>query len=280
MIGFDGTYDEVAGQFAEQGIPTDQPGFYDHPNFLAVEQSNKAYIENYARFVATRPYEKEYLARARREIPLIAKRLHQEVVKDGRLGACVDASGVLSRILEREGLWNYQVKGALAIKFPPKSRLEPSYFWATGTGITAGHAWLYAPPFVVLDITIKQQPYRPRERGFLPEHVLAEVAQLGAGTAEEILDDSVRASLSRRGIDPKEQLRAHRPHLPRFLETFPAHSVRAGGTALKYITYAVMAPLESLEAMTAMSFSGRSGAEVYEQLIQPALVKARKSAAQ
>src|SRR6266511_5404545 len=120
-------YEKLSQEFARHGIDVTKPGFYDDPQFLEQEKSNPDFLDNYASFVRNRPYDGAYLVKARAEIPVIAEAVHAELVTDGRLGACVDVGMMLSRILEQEGYWNYQVKGSLTIEFPPKHVIKPKY---------------------------------------------------------------------------------------------------------------------------------------------------------
>ena len=280
MIDYNEGYEAVARQFQDQGIPVDQPGFYDHPNFVKVEQQIPTYLNNYARFVATRTYTEEYLGRAQREIPLIAGSFHRELCVDGRLGACVDASGYLSRMLEREGFWNFMVKGSLTIDFPARSKIPRGYFWFMDEGdFVAGHAWLHAPPFVVLDVTVRQQPYRGKQREHLPDLVLADDSEPAEGSADDIMSPELRQYLTRRGVRPARHLVTVEPELPKFLQVFPASLVRARYTRLKYVPVAVTAPDLPLEQMRSMTFSDRTGGQVYTGVIQPMLAETRAAPA-
>jgi hypothetical protein len=128
MADFTDSFEIVNTDLINKGVDCNNPGFYDHPNFLKVEAQFPEFLNNYARFVQQRHYDDDYLERARREIPVIARVLYEELLRDGRQGACVDMSGVLSRILEREGLWNFAVKGSLTVSFPRGSGMGDRYF--------------------------------------------------------------------------------------------------------------------------------------------------------
>jgi hypothetical protein len=45
------TAEDLIRDFDKKGIPYHTPGFYDHPNFLAVERMDATYLERYALFV-------------------------------------------------------------------------------------------------------------------------------------------------------------------------------------------------------------------------------------
>ena len=151
--------------FKKLNIDYNSIAFYDSNEFLKQEQKNNRFLELYANYVNEKKYSIEYIERAKKEIPLIAKILNQELKKDGRLGACIDISIVLSRILEKEGYWNYLTKGSLTIDFPIESKIETKYFWSVDDGeFQSGHTWVVAPPFNVIDIALRQQPYKGEEQ--------------------------------------------------------------------------------------------------------------------
>ncbi len=117
MVDYSADFQSVLNDFINHNIPIDSPGFYDNPNFINIENKNPTYLSNYAQFVQLRPYSQAYLIQAESTIIQIANLLRHELVSDGRLGACLDVCMVLSRILEREGIWNYLVQGALTLDF-------------------------------------------------------------------------------------------------------------------------------------------------------------------
>src|SRR5258708_3092372 len=92
--------------FSRLGINFDVPGFHDTPEFKRAEQDNPTLLETYGDFVEARSYSASYLAWARPIILDAAAYLHRELVRDGRPGACIDASIALSQFLDRLGVWN------------------------------------------------------------------------------------------------------------------------------------------------------------------------------
>lgn len=131
------------------------------------------------------------------------------------------------------------------------------------------------PPFRVVDITLRQQPYEGDMRKHIPDWVVAEDTEETRGTADDILDSDTRELLSLRGVKPAHYLKVWDPRLPSFLEAFPAHIVRAGETTLKFVTVAVSAPDLPLEEITNMKFSGRPAGQVYRELVLPRLAQVR-----
>lgn len=83
--------------FSDRGISFTAPGFYDDPDFLGQERQDSRFLEIYARYVEARCYDDAYLADAATKIDIAARALEASIQADGRLGACVDASGMLGR---------------------------------------------------------------------------------------------------------------------------------------------------------------------------------------
>lgn len=270
MTHFTAAYLEFEHDFKERGIPTDNPGFCDHPNFLATEALDPSFLTNYAAFVARRPYDPAYLDSARITISNAAEMLYQVLLKHGRLGACVDISGILSRILDQEGIWNCPIKGSLTIDFPAESGLESSYFWSVDHGnFVAGHAWIFAPPFTVVDVAIKQQPYRQPKLTYLPEKILSEDRQSVAVSLGDIASPSVQAEMLMHGIPREHHLDVSVPQLADMLKVFPAISVPGlRDSRLKYTPVAVGMPDVPFEQMRNMDFNGKTPWELYNEMFR------------
>src|SRR6266540_116994 len=92
---------------------------------MAQEQRDPEFLVRYAEFVNLRRATPEYEAFARSQTVKAAAFLHERLVKDGRPGACVDISGLLSRFLDRLGVWNYVVKGGLVLEFSAATGFRP-----------------------------------------------------------------------------------------------------------------------------------------------------------
>src|ERR1051325_826157 len=173
--------DALTAIFARFNIDTRLPGFYDSPQFRAEEARNPQFLSLYNDFVVTRTYDAEYRDGVRDRVTKLAQFMSRELHADGRLGACVDASAVAMRILESEGLWCCMFKGGLRIDFPPATNLRAQFFFPLmrpDNPAVAGHAWLVAPPFSIVDLTLSGQPFRSDEqRRLLPPVVLVENAE-------------------------------------------------------------------------------------------------------
>lgn len=261
--------------FKRFNIDFKNPGFYDSQEFLFQEQKDHSFLEKYAEYVNVKEYSSTYLERANREILFIAQKLHQELVKDGRLGACVDLSMVLSRILEREGFWNYTTKGSLTIKFPKVSGLENKYFWTVDTGEhSAGHSWVVAPPFTVVDLTLRQQPYNKNEDKFISNYICSKQKTETSIDEIDVISPTILMDAERQGLKGNK-LKFVGANFINLSERFPARKIEKDNNLYKYVTVAIGASEDPLETITTLKLSNRIGIEIYNDLILPELLKLR-----
>ncbi|MFA6902544.1 MAG: hypothetical protein WC236_05640 [Gallionellaceae bacterium] len=196
--------------------------------------------------------------------------LYQTLLDHGRLGACVDISGIFSRILDREGIWNCPIKGSLTVNFPAESGLSKSYFWSVDHGdFVAGHAWVFAPPFTVVDVSVKLQPYTLEKLLYLPDILLSDAKQSVEVNAEDIISPSASAEMRLHGIPLERQLSYSAPQLSNMLKVIPAIAVPGlRGSILKYSPVAIGMPDAPLEEMRNMEFNGNTPWELYKEFFQ------------
>src|SRR6187402_329685 len=107
----------MASRIDALGIDTSRPGFYNEPGFQAAERGDKKLLQAYADHVEHLSLDDGYLAYARERIVESASFFAERLHRDGRRGACLDASMILGQFLERQGVWNYVAEGALSIRF-------------------------------------------------------------------------------------------------------------------------------------------------------------------
>ncbi|SHH63903.1 hypothetical protein SAMN04488109_4766 [Chryseolinea serpens] len=265
-------------EFKSNGIDYTSPGFYDSEVFLQKEQENRDYLCHYASYVNNVAYTQEYLRKAEREIPFIAELLFRELVKDGRLGACIDASSVLSRILELEGFWNYTVKGSLTIKFDPNLGITTKHFWAAdlveNPDIKAAHVWVVAPPFKVVDITVSRQPYQYKEQDYIPNYVCTTAGAECEINEIDLISPDYSRLLTRQGV-LGNKLRHIKRGFDEFTSNFKPLLIEFSSVSLKYVQIGISAPDLPLEQITALNLSGKLGVEFYKDVIRPELFKLR-----
>ena len=256
--------------FTNRNIPFDTPGFYDRPNFLTHEQKDPRFLELYARYIETRQYGDDYLANAAAKIDIAANALVSAVKADGRLGACVDASGMLGRMLDRLGIWNYVAKATLTITFPSGSGITDRYFWSFDEGsFAAPHAIVVAPPFGVVDVTVRHQIYEGSEGDYLPPLVMARDWLPAKWTPEDLANPEIRAALKLQGMSFDTFLQRQNSSMGDVMRTLPPRQVKLGDTILKYVVVAVGGTIEPLEEITGYKPSNRTALQIFEQDIFP-----------
>jgi len=242
---------------------------------MAIERLHPDFLNKYAAFVASKEYSSDYLFRAERDIPIIANVLYDELKNDGRLGACADISALLSRCLEEEGFWNYTAVGPLTIKFISGIGVKDKYFWAVDKDLASesvAHAWVVAPPYTVIDISISLQPYKEGEERYLPDYVISSTKDTADYSSEDIIAPETRAILQRSVmISGNSMLQYAVPHISTMINQFPPLKVVCDNAELKYITMAVKAPDCSFKEMANISLRGKSPYETYQKVIIPLL---------
>ncbi|MEK2085083.1 hypothetical protein CGG82_17870 [Vibrio parahaemolyticus] len=259
-------YEELKREFESKGIPVEQTDFYDHPNFLKAEQADPSYLIKFAKFVAEKDYSQEYLEKAEKVITDVVEIMSLELIKNGREGACVDISGILARILEQKGVWCACIKGSTTIEFPQSSGIDNTYYWSADHGnFTAGHAWVYAPPFSIIDITLNQQPHPENKKAFIPKVILVKDAVKTVSNVEDIISPEVRFQMQQQGIPSNLMLDIGSPELEIVQSSIPALSVVIQDTKFKYSPVAVHASIEGLPDMTNMKFDGDYPYQMYKK---------------
>jgi hypothetical protein len=275
MLSNETRFRQLQGQFESAGIDTSAPGFQDDQRFLALERANPRLMENYAEFVETRSYSNEYLERARRQIMIIARAFGDSVARDGRLGACIDASGYLARMLDHIGVWNYVARSTLTLEFGESTGLGVSYFTSIDIGdrpIVAPHEMVVAPPFVVVDVTARQQPYSGNHRKYVPALILADQYVPNQWQIEDIVSAEMihLAKVSRR--TPHSLISAANKEI---MTKLPARVVQHDNVKMKYVPLAVGGFTEQLADVgtspRSYKFEGRTPLEIFTEDALPAL---------
>ncbi|QLC90708.1 hypothetical protein [Priestia megaterium] len=266
-----GNLKEIERDFSKKQIDASKVGFYDSKEFIKVESNNPSYLSYYAKYVQLKKFDSTYRDMVKEKVPFIANLLFKELKKDGRLGACIDMSSVLSRILEKEGIWNHMVFGSLSTDYPQESRLERGHFWSVDytKGTSAAHAWIVVPPYHIVDLTIKMQPYSQGQDKYLPDIVLSESVKSYTPVAEDLINPQIINALKRKGI--KDAISYTIPQFRAFNKIFPAVSTVYNNSLLHYIPTAISAPDTSFEQSINLELNGRYGYQIYEDVIKPAL---------
>lgn len=259
-------------KFRELGVDSSSPGFCDSPAFLRAERRNARVMDLYAEFIETRAYDANYLAEARKKIEIVAEAVRDAIEKDGRLGACVHASGIIGRMLDKLGVWNYVAKSTLTVTYPASAGITPNYFWALDTGdFDSPHAIVVAPPFAIVDVTLRYQQYGGSEAKYIPHIVLADKYMPAEWNGADLASDDLRAYLRSRRSDVNSFLRVNRPHVLETIASLPPRQASSGSTQMKYVIVAIGGFIEQLDDIVGYNPNGRTAKEIFDQDVMPRL---------
>nr|WP_315237689.1 hypothetical protein [uncultured Albidiferax sp.] len=266
---------QLESWFAERGIDCSKPGIHDSPEFLHAEARDPKALNQVARWVEARSYSGEELACAERKIRIAADAMSNRIARDGRLGLCVVASGILSRMLDELGVWNYTAKSNLTVHFPRSVSPEPRHFYSIDYGnFEAPHAIVVAPPFTVIDLTVKHQSYdEPALSRWLPVQVATKQFLPYRLPLSELLAPEVRSQLQLQRLPVERFLALNRPHMLELMKHLPSREVALDGGRLGYGLVAVGGYQERLRDLhgSNCSIDGMTPAQIYDQDVLPKL---------
>jgi len=161
--------------FKNLGIDTSAPGFYNDPIFLKIERKTPSILNEYNKFVMVKKYSDEYLIFVKKKIDIIVNILFDELSKSSRIGACIDISQILMLILEKEGIWSCMFDGSMTIEYSKELKITNTYFYTVDYGdYSAAHAWIAAPPYKIIDLSISFQNYEYSEKPYIPKYILTD----------------------------------------------------------------------------------------------------------
>jgi hypothetical protein len=269
-------FDEVMRDFAAAKISTEEPGFYEDGAFIRREAKTPHYLFNYARFVDHQPYHPGYLDRAEPIIHVVSEELQLALKEDGSQEAHAEAPLVMSRILEREGVWNYVVSGALSITFPSDSGFEPFSFYSLEVrqerAVDCSYHWVVAPPFQIIDIAIQACKYPNPCNHLLPKIVWENNAEPTVAELGDIFNPKGVKQITDAGMSMDEALDRYLPYYRgAFADSFPPRLVNRMGTQLKYVPTDILVAEQSLEQFKCFKSRGLNAAQIYAEKIQPRL---------
>lgn len=257
--------------FAKRNIPTEEIAFYNDPHFGAAEQKDPTFLELYAAWVRLRPRDASYDRHVRRTIHRTIEVLAPEIARDPQKGVCIDASLMLAKMLELEGIWCYVARGALTIESSTLG--SPTHFWAYDDEQVAGHAWVVAPPFEIIDVALGNQLFTHGEDRLVPQSIVVEQPLRVAPAATDYFSTNVlqRAYLEY-GPLPKDIHLRIQPHLARIIEFFPSFEVPLERAKLRYAAAGVtMSDGKSVYTITSRRWNGKFPGELYDDIVRPAL---------
>jgi hypothetical protein len=265
--------EQVEQEFAAARINTDEPGFYEDRAFIRRESQVPHYLDNYARFVQWRHYDMGYVEKVEPVIHVVAEEVQMALKADGSEQAHAEAPLVMSRILEREGIWNYVACGALTINFPPSAGFDPFSFWSInmqyGKPFDCTYRWVVAPPFQIIDVSIQACRYPYPFNHLLPKIVWADHTETTFGTPEDVFSPDALKEIGKSGMAMDDAYDKYLPNYRgRFMEDFPAQIVTCLDTQLKYTPTRIMMSEDSLEQLKGFESQGLSAAQLYTKKIR------------
>ena len=157
---------ELQRLFERLKIDNSRPGFYDDPNFIAEERCRPLMLETYGEWVLHRERSPEYETHVRNTLAQLAPIISARLDRHQWFGGCFAVSAMLTRILDRLGVWNTVMKGSASIYAGVGSRHFVIFDSHEGEGFETGHQWLIAPPYDVVDLTLYYQRWRPEDYEF------------------------------------------------------------------------------------------------------------------
>jgi hypothetical protein len=129
-----------------------------------------------------------------------------------------------------------------------------------------GHAWIYAPPFKIVDLSISLQPYSEHEQRYLQGYTLTETCDAATepiGVFDlmegELIDDHIRRYGRLPTMDDVE------PSLHQFMKEYSPHRFVKDGLRFTYMPIKFSAPELPLETMRHPLLSGRLPIQVFEE---------------
>ncbi|GJM04322.1 MAG: hypothetical protein DHS20C09_03130 [marine bacterium B5-7] len=262
-------YEDLINDFEGRNIPFDTPGFYDHPNFMQVEEKNASYLSNYAKFVDDRPREQSYDDYVKHTVPSVAKIFSKKFIEHGDLKPDTSVVALVSKALEKMNIWNYVVRGSITLNFPAESGINTRYFFSLDhDGFKTAHVWLVVPPFYIVDITLSLHPFSEAETSYIAPLICAEENNIIEPEIEDVISEGYCAHLKNINVPRSDYFSVISPQTEKFLSVFPSREVISDELKIKYIPISVSAPDVPFEQMTAIRFAGQTASDIYENEIK------------
>ena len=265
--------EQLLQEFAEEGIPISQPGFHQDPSFIRCEHKDPTYLEKYVRFVQHQQYSQSYQDQAALIIQVVSEELQWALHQEQSPEAYNEAPLVMSRILEREGVWNYVASGGLTLTFPAGSGFEPFTLPAMtmqyGKPADCAYRWIVAPPFQVIDITI-QACNCPNPIHHLLPKLVWDAGEPVIGEPGDIFSDAMLKEIAKAGMTTDQALDRYLPDYRSVIAAnYPARLITWTGTQLKYVPTAVSVADVPLKHCKGFRACGLSAAQIYSARIRP-----------
>lgn len=254
------------------GVKTDLLGFYDQPAFTSQELLEPSFLEKYAIWVLSRPRTSEYDARTREIVPQVTKFLADLFEHENMQRSCVHFSSMMARILDRFGVWSFALHGSMTMAVPKANLWRGMALCDERDFPNAelGHAWVVAPPYLIVDGTIRLQNRAGDPiADFIPSIVAVEHAKETLPRVEDVVSPRVRFQIAQDGGSFDSQLHhALIPELKNFGRKFRSLEFTVNDLTLRYVPTAVRVSDVSLEEINSEG-DYLTGAEVWNDHIYP-----------
>jgi hypothetical protein len=256
--------------FTQLNVDYTYPGFYNEPSFVLQEQKDSHFLENYADYVMLQEYTPEYLENAQKIITSLTSFVYSELKKDGRLGACVDTNGFLMKILEKENIWSCVMQGILTIYQKVEDKIIFKYNLSPfNLNRRYGHTWLFAPPFNIVDITLRLQEYTDVNfKTLIPDECILSnnVKLIDNIPIQDIIDYDFLQHLKRQRLRilTLDDLSLISPHS---IKKYGSYIYEVNDLLFVYTIAGISAPDTSLEDFQSITLSGKLPIEIYQEYL-------------
>ena len=173
----------------------------------------------------------------------------------------------LMRFLDEEGVWSLLVHGAARIRFPAAAGLTTKHFWPImppGNPALTGHAWVFAPPFRVVDVSLDSQQYSAGEEEYLTGPVLVTDFTVPLFGIEDLAEPPMPTLLAAQGITTINGLNKSHPGLPQRIRRIGPVEIQLGLVSVAYIPCAVGASDGPLSESSNLILSGAKPMQLFE----------------
>ena len=267
----------LAKFFDNRSIDTSEIAFYNSEAFLKAEQNDPNILEMYACHVDQMALSSEKLEYNTACIETLCKIVYEFIATDDQLGTCVDLSGMLSKFLEAYGVWNYCISGSMNF-YNPALEVEgnTTYFWAFDTTRVVGHAWCVAPPYAVIDLSVKSQPFSANEKDLVPNYILQKPSKIVQATTRDHVSPEIRImSLGEVSNLSEKAYYNLAPNVRKFDERFPCYEFMIGNTKFRYLCAGVtMSDAMSINDLRGRKWRNKYPSEIFEDVVKPQMLEA------
>lgn len=271
-------YSRLTGMFRSDGVNTDEFSFYDQAAFLEQEKSQPTYLVNYAKWVMLRPADDVYRARVRSIVPRLAQLISRSLIEDQWEGPCIVATALMTRMLDRLKIWSYGVVGSATFTVEEQSiwRGLHSIDYKDFPDAAVGHAWVCAPPYFVVDASASLQRWGDDPiRHFIPQTILDDTGVRTRPLVSDVVSPRVRSEFAiKEGREDRNLHYRLESGLQAFGKDFPAIKTASGPLTVKYIPVAIRQTDTELEDINRNGQIGRTGRELWEEVVKPELLAA------